>query len=67
MDKTIMKFGDNETKKQKLHQHKRPIFFFYINIYTLNKKIYTRQVCIHMLGYSWEQKNIHIKYKKNAT
>ena len=27
MDKTIMKFGDNETKKQKLHQHKRPIFF----------------------------------------
>ena len=66
MDKTIMKFGDKETKKQKLHQHKRP-FFFYINIYTLNKKIYTHQVYIHMLGYTWEQKDIHIKYKKNAT
>ena len=40
------------------------IFFFYINIYTLNKKIYNQQVYINMLWYTWEQKNIHIKYKK---
>ena len=39
-------------------------FFFYINIYTLNKKIYSQQVYINMLWYTWEQKNIHIKYKK---
>ena len=25
MEKTIMKFGDIEIKKQKFHQHKRPI------------------------------------------
>ena len=25
MEKTIKKFGDNEIKKQKFHQHKRPI------------------------------------------
>ena len=48
MDKTIMKFGDNETKKQKLHQHKRPIFFFYINIYTLNKKNTIQSPRIHI-------------------
>ena len=29
--KTIIKFGDIEIKKQKLHQHKRPILKKYIN------------------------------------
>ena len=38
--------------------------YFYINIYTLNKKIYNHQAYIYMLRYTWEQKNIHIKYKK---
>ena len=41
--------------------------YFYINIYTLNKKIYNHQAYIYMLRYTWEQKNIHIKYKKNTT
>ena len=41
--------------------------FFYINIYTLNKKFYNHQAYIYMLWYIWVQKNIHIKYKKNTT
>ena len=40
------------------------ILFFYINIYTLNKKIYNHQVYIYMSWYTWGQKNIHMKYKK---
>ena len=40
------------------------IFFFYINIYTLSKTFYNHQAYIYMLWYTWEQKNIHIKYKK---
>ena len=31
IEKTIIKFGDIEIKKQKLHQHKRPILKKYIN------------------------------------
>ena len=42
----------------------RTSIFFYINIYTLNKNIYSHQTYIYMLRYTWEQKNIHIKYKK---
>ena len=43
---------------------RRYFLFFYINIYTLNKKIYNHQAYIYMLWYTWEQKNIHIKYQK---
>ena len=32
------------------------LFFFYINIYTSNKKIYNHQAYIYMLWYTWEQK-----------
>ena len=39
-------------------------FFLFINIYTLYKKHYNHQVSIYMLWYTWEQKIIHIKYKK---
>ena len=42
----------------------RVFLFFYINIYTLNKKIYNQQAYIYMLWYTWDQKNIHMKYKK---
>ena len=41
MDKTIMKFGDNETKKQKLHQHKRPIFFLYQHLHIKQKNLHS--------------------------
>ena len=44
MDKTIMKFGDNETKKQKLHQHKRPNFFF------LYQHLHIKQKNLHSPG-----------------
>ena len=42
----------------------RSFLFFYIHIYTLNKKIYNHQAYIYMLLYTWEQKNIHMKYQK---
>ena len=45
-------------------------FFFYISIYTLNQKTKNLQspdIYIYMLWYTWEQKNIHIKLKKNTT
>ena len=32
MDKTIIKFGDTEIEKQKLHQHKTPILINNIDI-----------------------------------
>ena len=41
--------------------------FFYINIYTLNKKICNHQAYIYMLWYTWEQKNMHIKHKKTQS
>ena len=40
------------------------LFSFYINIYTLNKKIYNHKVNIYLLWYTWEPKNIHIIMKK---
>ena len=38
--------------------------YIYINIYTLNQNIYNHQVYIYMLWYTWEQKNVRIKYEK---
>ena len=41
MEKTIMKFGDIEIKKQKFHQHKRPISIKNIDI---NKIVVSNKV-----------------------
>ena len=32
MEKIIIKFGDIEVKKERFHQHKRPILLKYMNI-----------------------------------
>ena len=39
-------------------------FFFFINIYTLNKKRYNHQVSIYMLRYIYIYTYMHIKDKK---
>ena len=41
MEKTIIKFGDIEIKKQKFHQHKRPISIKNIDI---NKTVVSNKV-----------------------
>ena len=32
MEKTIIKFGDIEVKKERFHQHKRPVLLKYMDI-----------------------------------
>ena len=61
MDKTIIKFGDIEIKKQKFHQHKSPL----INNIDINKIIVSNKVSFgnkglkYFIGYKDAKKHNH--------
>ena len=50
MDKTIIKFGDIEIKKQKFHQHKSPIL---INNIDINKTVVSNKFCFIKKGFKY--------------
>ena len=50
MEKTIIKFDDNEMKKQKFHQHKRPVP---INIIDINKIVVSNMVSFWKKGFKY--------------
>ena len=50
MEKTIIKFGDIEIKKQKLHQHERPISIKNIDI---NKIVVSNNISFGKKGFKY--------------
>ena len=50
MEKTIIKFGDIEIKKQKFHQHKRPISIKNIDV---NEKVVSNKVSFGKKGFKY--------------
>ena len=60
MEKTIIRLGDNEIKKQKFHQHKRPISIKNININKIvvsNKASFGKKGFKYLIGYKDAKKN----------
>ena len=60
MEKTIIRLGDNEIKKQKFHQHKRPISIKNININKIvvsNKASFGKKGFKYLIGYKDTKKN----------
>ena len=50
MEKTIIKFDDNEMKKQKFHQHQIPVP---INIIDINKIVVSNMVSFWKKGFKY--------------
>ena len=50
MDKTIIKFGDNEIDKHKFHQYERPISIRYLDF---NQIVVCKKVSIGKKGFKY--------------